>query len=73
MSKITSLNHPELVGKKVEKFCPDGHRYIIRVNRDDDSLFLGCSHYPDCRETSEIPISMLLKLAGADQLPGMES
>ncbi len=70
--RITSINHPELVGKKPQgKLCPNGHQFVIRVNREDDSLFMGCTGYPECRETDEIPTAILLKLAGAETLPGM--
>ncbi len=70
--RITSETHPELVGKRVAKLCPNGHAFVIRANREDDSLFLGCSHFPDCRETSEIPLELLLRMAGVDVLPGFE-
>lgn len=70
--RITAADHPELVGKTAGKMCPNGHPYKIRVNRDTDELFLGCTKYPDCRETSEIPLSLWLRLTGAPTLPGME-
>jgi ssDNA-binding Zn-finger/Zn-ribbon topoisomerase 1 len=67
--RITSKTNPELVGKRVG-FCPNGHRMVIRINRDDDTLFLGCSRYPECRETHEIPTHIFLELEGAKPLPG---
>jgi ssDNA-binding Zn-finger/Zn-ribbon topoisomerase 1 len=67
--RITSKTNPELVGKRAG-FCPNGHRFIVRANREDDSLFLGCSKYPECRETSEIPTHIFMELEGAKPLPG---
>lgn len=67
---IQASDHPELVGKTIEKFCPNGHRYKVRVNRDTGELFLGCSNYPECRETDEISTALYMRLTGAPTLPG---
>lgn len=60
------------IGKQVNKFCPNGHPFVVRQNRDDGSLFLGCSKYPECRETDEIPVSLKLRMQGARTLPGFD-
>jgi len=70
MNDVNSANYPKLIGKKVARFCPNGHRFVVRANREDGSLFLGCSKYPECRETAEIPTDLLLQLTGATPLPG---
>lgn len=62
----------EWVGKQVTQKCPNGHPFVVRQNRENDSFFLGCSRYPACRETDEISVSTRLRLMGAKQLPGME-
>lgn len=69
--RITSKTHPHLVGKKAG-YCPNGHKMAIRSNKDDDSLFLGCTKFPECRETREIPTHILMELEGAEPLPGFE-
>lgn len=64
--------HPELVGKLSGTRCPNGHPFKIRVNRDTDELFLGCSEYPNCRETDEISVTLMMRLEGHAQLPGFD-
>lgn len=68
---ITSKTHPQFVGRSVHARCPNGHVFMVRRNKDDDTLFLGCSKFPECRETSELTTRVLLELFDAPQLPGM--
>lgn len=67
---ILASDYPELVGKRMTKQCPDGHNYVIRVNRETGELFLGCEKYPTCRNSDEISGSLLMRLTGAPTLPG---
>jgi ssDNA-binding Zn-finger/Zn-ribbon topoisomerase 1 len=63
----------EWVGKEVAKKCPNGHYYVMRRNRHTGEYFLGCSHYPNCEETTEVPLALTLRARGARELPGMET
>lgn len=50
---------------KIVKRCPEcGRPLVERVNRQNNTTFLGCSNYPECRHTEPIPESVLLRLAG---------
>ncbi len=62
----------KFLGKRVAKHCPNGHPFVVRRNRDTGEYFLGCSQYPECRETDEIPVSLILKAQGNQELPGFE-
>lgn len=42
---------------------------VKRTNRATGSEFLGCDQYPICVETMEIPESVILRAAGAPELP----
>lgn len=42
------------LGKRIYKKCARGHPFVVRLNRETDEYFLGCSQYPACRETDEI-------------------
>lgn len=61
-----------MVGKVVSVFCPNGHAFKVRRNSADGSFFLGCSEYPSCRETEELPLALVAKLEGRPMLPGFE-
>jgi ssDNA-binding Zn-finger/Zn-ribbon topoisomerase 1 len=40
----------------VNKICPDcEENLVVRVNRQNGKLFLGCINYPDCNYTRSIP------------------
>ena len=53
--------------------CADcGQTMVVRMNRERQSEFLGCSQYPTCTNTQPIPEWLRLKKAGAAMLPGME-
>lgn len=43
---------------------------VIRKNRENGSQFLGCSNYPMCRHTQELPEHVAMEAAGAQRLPG---
>ena len=54
-----------MVGKKTAQSCPEcGAVMVIRKNKQDESFFLGCNRYPNCRYTSQIDEAMYLDLAG---------
>ena len=57
----------EMVGERVEKSCPEcgvGHRLIVRQNSHTLDYFLGCSNYPKCKYTEEIPEAWLMREQG---------
>ncbi|MGH2362416.1 MAG: topoisomerase DNA-binding C4 zinc finger domain-containing protein [bacterium] len=45
---------------------------VERVNTLNDSHFLGCSNYPRCAYTQEMPEYVKMVRTGAATLPGME-
>lgn len=49
-----------------------GARMVEWTNRRTGKPFLGCSRYPDCNYTREIPESIKMRRAGAQLLPGLE-
>lgn len=49
-----------------------GAPMTIRENHETKSRFLGCSTFPECRETQPLPAYYVMLEAGAAQLPGME-
>ncbi len=54
---------------KVTKSCPKcGEPLVIRTNRQTGQEFLGCSQYPRCTHTEELPEYFQLKRAGAPTL-----
>ncbi len=57
----------------VARTCPEcGSQLCVRENRENGSLFLGCSDYPDCDYTERYPTDMRMRAAGAPTLPGMD-
>lgn len=55
----------DMIGTTVEISCPDcGTKFIIRQNSNSLDFFLGCSQYPRCKETREIPETLLMLEAG---------
>ena len=62
----------KLKGTRVNRYCPDGHQFVVRMNSRDGSLFLGCSEYPRCTHTDEIPAAVWMQLHGAIPLEGFE-
>ena len=59
-------------GAAVKVTCPKcGAPMVARSNRNTGGEFLGCSQYPNCRETKEMPTYVKLIRQGASQLPGM--
>lgn len=57
---------------KFEKYCPDGHPMVIRVNRETGQEFLGCSQWNACTYTEKLPEYIRLRIAGHKPLPGFE-
>jgi ssDNA-binding Zn-finger/Zn-ribbon topoisomerase 1 len=49
-----------------------GAEMVVRTNRKTGERFLGCSRFPDCTFTEELPIDQQLRAAGAMKLPGMD-
>ena len=43
---------------------------VARSNGETGQDFLGCSAYPDCKHTQELPIDMQMRRQGAPELPG---
>jgi len=44
----------------------------MRTNGETNEEFLGCSQYPECKHTEQIPIDVKLRMMGATPLPGFE-
>jgi ssDNA-binding Zn-finger/Zn-ribbon topoisomerase 1 len=59
---------------KVTLRCAECHvgTLVERVNKQNGGHFMGCSAWPECQHTEPVPAYLLLKRAGAAQLPGME-
>ena len=54
----------------VTKACPDcGQPLVKRQNGQTGHEFLGCSQYPRCRHTEELPETLRMRLLGAPELP----
>lgn len=53
--------------------CECGRQMIVRENRQTGERFLGCEGFASglCSGTRKLPEYLKLKLAGADELPGM--
>ncbi len=57
---------------KITMACPDcGRALVVRRNCHNDSEFLGCTGYPECRHTEPLPELYRLRASGAPTLPGM--
>jgi ssDNA-binding Zn-finger/Zn-ribbon topoisomerase 1 len=46
---------------------------LKRRNKATGGLFYGCSRWPFCKETAEIPEREKMLAAGAAELPGFET
>ena len=54
--------------------CPACHAPMVeRENRWTLATFMGCTRYPDCKETAPVPAYLEVKRAGGLELPGFES
>lgn len=54
--------------------CPScGAPMVERINSINLSSFLGCSRYPECRETRKVPAAVEMRRAGGIELPGLET
>ena len=61
------------VTAKITMPCPEcGLPLVVRRNSLNDSEFLGCLGYPECRHTEGLPEHLKLRAAGAVALPGFE-
>jgi ssDNA-binding Zn-finger/Zn-ribbon topoisomerase 1 len=62
---------PQPTARKCPKDgCPG--TLVVRTNRDDNSLFLGCSEWPRCTHTEPLPQDQVMKAIRAPMLPGFE-
>lgn len=52
------------IGLKVFKKCPEGHNYVMRLNRQTGEVFLGCSQYPLCKHTEIITSKLADEILG---------
>ena len=53
------------------KNCPEcGQPLTQRTNRNNGSEFLGCSDWPNCTYSEELPEDVLMRRQNAAQLPG---
>lgn len=53
--------------------CPEcGRPMKVRTNGDNGSRFAGCSGYPACRHTADIPTFHKMRALGAPTLPGFD-
>lgn len=43
--------------------CGDGEM-IVRQNRQTDEFFLGCSNYPSCKHSQNLPEELRLRALG---------
>ena len=59
------------VGKKLKRLCAEGHPLVIRRNWETGGYFLGCSTWPKCEWTNDIPGDLVEELEGHPRLPGM--
>lgn len=65
MDATTKANLLAQVGKKTAESCEVcGAVLVVRMNRQNESFFLGCNRYPDCRFTKEISETMRLTMMG---------
>lgn len=63
----------ESPGPRLTVACSEcGRPMVERTNRQNGSTFLGCSSYPDCTSTQDVPAYLHQLRAGAAPLPGME-
>lgn len=62
------MTEPKLTpGKRLEISCPEcgpGSSMIIRQNRETKEFFIGCSNYPRCRFSQNLPESLRLQALG---------
>ena len=54
-------------GKRLEISCPEcgvGSSLVVRQNRETQEYFLGCSNYPQCEHSQNLPEEMRLRALG---------
>ena len=54
--------------------CPACHtgRLVVRTNRQNDSQFLACDQYPDCKHTEPMREIYRMRAMGHPELPLFE-
>lgn len=45
---------------------------VERENSLNRSTFMGCTRFPDCRETQKVPAAVEMRRSGGIELPGLE-
>ena len=56
---------------EIVKDCPEcGESMLVRENAETNEEVIGCSQYPKCRYTEELPIYLKLRAMGSPTLPG---
>ena len=61
-----------LIGRKIKK-CPEcTGDLIVRRNRQNGSLFLGCTEWPECQRTEGLPKYYRIQLAGPPVVPVLQ-
>ena len=72
MLKLTNEEGNKLlamVGNQVSKNCQQcGSILVLRQNRNNKELFLGCSNYPRCSYTEGVPEEFRMELLGQPKL-----
>ena len=59
------MEHKDLINKLITKNCPKcGRKLIIRKNKYEGSLFVGCTNYPECKYTEELSEEFIMRLYG---------
>ncbi len=73
MNSEHATTHKGTAAKGVKK-CPRCELgvLVIRTNGDTEEKFLGCTEFPRCRHSEELPEDMQLRASGAPTLPGMD-
>ena len=60
--------------RETAKACPKcgpATRLVIQTNSLTNAKFLGCSEYPKCKYTEQLPADIEMKSTGALPMPGL--
>lgn len=72
---MTYQHHDPLynfIGKKLAYSCSEcGAQMRIRLNKESNTLFIGCARWPDCKHTEEIPETVRMEILGQKRLSGL--
>lgn len=56
------------------RLCPKCKSPLVeRTNNSSGKPFWGCSEWPDCAFTMEVPVDEIMRRMGAEPLPGFGS